>query len=83
MLRGTLRPRRVRCLGDVFVGKAKFRLGDGALVASDDFGFTADAVQKLPVSFSRMTEEAALRASQALRRYRRGGGSRVRIVADF
>jgi predicted nucleic acid-binding protein len=48
-----------------------------------DFGRFRDAMQKLPVSFSQMTEEAAIKAAEAWRRYRASGGKRDRIVADF
>lgn len=69
-------------------------LREGALVASDvvwaeiatvfsDTGRFRDAMRKLPVSFSAMTEEAAMRAAEAWRRYRAGGGPRDRIAADF
>jgi predicted nucleic acid-binding protein len=69
-------------------------LREGALVASEVvwaetatvFGDAArfrDAMQKLPAVFSPMTEEAAIRAAEAWRRYRAGGGPRDRIAADF
>ncbi len=69
-------------------------LREGALVASEvvwaetattfwDTGRFRDAMHKLPVSFSPMTEEAAVRAANAWRRYRAGGGPRERIAADF
>ncbi len=69
-------------------------LREGALVASEvvwaetatvfgDAGRFRDAMRKLPASFSAMTEEAAIRAAAAWRRYRAGGGPRDRIAADF
>lgn len=69
-------------------------LREGALVASEvvwaetgtlfgDAEHFRDAMHKLPVSFSPMTEEAAIRAAEAWRRYRAGGGPRTRIAADF
>lgn len=69
-------------------------LREGALVASEVvwaetatvFGDAArfrDAMQKLPVSFSPMPEGSAVRAAEAWRRYRAGGGPRNRIAADF
>ena len=69
-------------------------LREGALVASEVvwaetatvFGNVRsfrDAMHKLPASFLPMTEEAALKAAEAWRRYRAGGGPRNRISADF
>ena len=69
-------------------------LREGALIASDvvwaetattfaDAGRFRDAMRRLPISFSAMTEEAALGASKAWRRYRLRGGPRDRIAADF
>jgi len=69
-------------------------LREGALVASEvvwaetatvfgDAGRFREAMNKLPASFSPMTEAAATRAAQAWRRYRAGGGRRDRIAADF
>jgi predicted nucleic acid-binding protein len=48
-----------------------------------DAGRFRDAMHKLPASFSPMTDEAAIRAAAAWRRYRTGGGLRDRIAADF
>jgi predicted nucleic acid-binding protein len=69
-------------------------LKEGALVATEvvwaetatvfgDVGRFRDAMRKLPASFSPMTEEAAMKAAQAWRRYRTSGGPRDRIAADF
>jgi predicted nucleic acid-binding protein len=69
-------------------------LSEGVLVASEvvwaetatvfgDAGRFRDAMGKLPVSFSPMTEGAAIRAAQAWRGYRAGGGPRNRIASDF
>ena len=69
-------------------------LREGALVVSEvvwaeiatvfgDAGRFRDAMHKLPASFLPMTEEAAIRAAEAWRRYRAGGGTRNRIAADF
>ena len=69
-------------------------LREGALVASEVvwaetatvFGNTEhfrDAMRKLPASFSPVTEESAIKAAEAWRRYRAGGGPRSRIAADF
>jgi predicted nucleic acid-binding protein len=69
-------------------------LREGALVASEvvwaetatlfgEAGRFRDAMNKLPASFSSMTEEGAIRAAEAWRRYRAGGGPRDRIAADF
>jgi predicted nucleic acid-binding protein len=69
-------------------------LSEGALVACevvwaetatvfDDAELFKDAMDRLTASFSPMTEEAAVTAADAWRRYRAGGGSRDRIAADF
>ena len=69
-------------------------LREGALVASEvvwaetatvfgDAGRFRDTMQKLPAVFSPMTEEAAIRAVEAWRRYRAARGPRNRIAADF
>jgi predicted nucleic acid-binding protein len=69
-------------------------LREGALVASEVvwaetatvFGAAGpfrDAMNKLPAAFLPMTEEAAIKAAEAWRRYRAGGGPRNRIAADF
>jgi predicted nucleic acid-binding protein len=69
-------------------------LSEGALVASEVvwaetamvFGDVArfrDAMHRLSASFSPMTEQAAIKAAEAWRRYRTGGGRRDRIAADF
>jgi predicted nucleic acid-binding protein len=69
-------------------------LRDGALVASEvvwaetatifgDFRRFHEVMERLPVLFSQMTKDAAVKAAEAWRRYRAGGGRRDRIVADF
>jgi predicted nucleic acid-binding protein len=69
-------------------------LKEGALVASEvvwaetanmfrDAEPFRDAMDKLSASFSPMTEEAAIKAADAWRRYRANGGQRERIAADF
>ena len=69
-------------------------LGEGALVVSEvvwaetgtmfvDPRRFREAMEKLSASFSPMTEPAAIKAADAWRRYRAGGGSRERIAADF
>jgi predicted nucleic acid-binding protein len=69
-------------------------LGEGALIASavvwaetaTVFGNVEhflEAMNRLPVSFSPMNEQAAIEAAKAWRRYRAGGGPRSRIAADF
>jgi len=69
-------------------------LREGALIASEvvwaetatvfgDAGRFRAAMQKLPVAFSPMSEEAAYGAAEAWRKYRAGGGPRNRIAADF
>ena len=42
-----------------------------------------EAMQRLGVEFSPMTLETALEASQAWKEYRRRGGPRNRVAADF
>lgn len=49
----------------------------------DDADLFQNAMERLTASFSPMTEEAAVSAADAWRRYRVGGGSRDRIAADF
>jgi len=67
---------------------------EGALIASEvvwaetatvfgDAELFRDAMDRLLTSFSPMTEEAAVKAADAWRRYRAGGGPRDRIAADF
>ena len=69
-------------------------LSEGSLVTSevvwaetatvfDDAGRFREAMNKLAASFSPSTEDAALKAAEAWRRYRAGGGPRHRIAADF
>jgi predicted nucleic acid-binding protein len=53
----------------------------GAAFASADVA--AAAMARLAVGFSPLTREAALRAAEAWRAYRRAGGSRQRMIADF
>ena len=67
---------------------------EGSLVAcevvwsevSAAFASTADAgsaLDRLGVAFSPMAQTDALGAGQAWRVYRRGGGGRQRVIADF
>ena len=69
-------------------------LSEGAIVASEvvwaeaatvfgDARRFREAMDRLTVTFSPMTEEAVIKAAQAWRRYRAGGGRRDRIAADF
>ena len=69
-------------------------LREGGLVASEvvwaetatvfaDAGRFREAMNMLAASFSPLTEEAAIKAAEAWRRYRAGGGPRNRIAADF
>jgi predicted nucleic acid-binding protein len=69
-------------------------LSEGALIASEvvwaetatvfgDMQLFCDAMDKLTATFSPMTEEAAINAADAWRRYRAGGVPRDRIAADF
>ena len=43
----------------------------------------ANAMLQLTVSFDSITEEAALKAAEAWRRYRSEGGKRDRVASDF
>jgi hypothetical protein len=69
-------------------------LREGALVASDvvwaeaatvfaDFKKFLEVMDELSISFSPMTQQAALKAAGFWRRYRATGGPRLRIAADF
>jgi predicted nucleic acid-binding protein len=69
-------------------------LREGALVASEvvwaetatafgNAGRFRELMNKMPATFSPITEEAATKAARAWRRYRAGGGRRDRIAADF
>ena len=54
-----------------------------AAVSFDEAQDFRDAIRILGVTFSPMSEEAALAASSRWRLYRRSGGARNRVVADF
>ena len=69
-------------------------LNEGALIASEvvwaetaavfgDARRFQHAMDRLPAAFSPMTQAAALKAAEAWRKYRAGGGPRSRIAADF
>lgn len=69
-------------------------LREGALVACDvvwaetatafaDERRAAEALERLGVRFVPMDAEAALLAARAWRTYRRAGGRRARVIADF
>ena len=69
-------------------------LKEGTLVASEvvwaetatvfgDARLFQNAMDTLQAAFSPMTEGAAIKAADAWRRYRAGGGPRDRIAADF
>ena len=49
----------------------------------EDLSVLEDALQKLSISFSGMTEKSALYAAEIWRSYRKAGGQRQRMVADF
>lgn len=46
-------------------------------------GDAADALDRVGISFDPMTRDAALAAAVAWRSYRRRGGGRSRVIADF
>jgi len=71
-----------RCLREGSLVASEVVWAETATVFGDAQRFQ-DAMKKLPVSFSPMLQEAALKAAQAWRRYRAGGGPRIRIAADF
>ena len=69
-------------------------LAEGALMACsivwaevsaafESAGGAAEAMGRLGVTFSAMTLDDALSAGQVWREYRRRGGARSRIIADF
>lgn len=69
-------------------------LAHGSLVACDvvwaetatsfaDERRAAAALDRLGVSFSALDREAAFAAARAWRSYRRSGGERTRVIADF
>ncbi|MGH7916198.1 MAG: type II toxin-antitoxin system VapC family toxin [Candidatus Binataceae bacterium] len=69
-------------------------LSEGALIASsvvwaetatvfDNLKRFRDAMRRLPVSFSPMNEDVAVKAAETWTKYRASGGPRIRIVADF
>ena len=69
-------------------------LADGPIVACDvvfaevtavfaDESAATRAMAQIPVGYSAIDSASALRAGSGWRRYRRDGGSRQRIVADF
>ena len=71
-----------RCLRDGVLLACEVVWAETATVFGDAQHFR-DAMRKLPASFSPITEEAAIRATEVWRRYRAGGGPRNRIAADF
>ena len=71
-----------RCLREGALVASEVVWTETATVFGDVRGFR-DAMHKLPTSFLPMTEEASLKAAQAWRHYRAGGGPRNRIAADF
>lgn len=69
-------------------------LADGSIVACDvvfaevtavfgDEPTATRALAQIPVAYSAIDSASAVRAGSAWRRYRRDGGPRQRIVADF
>lgn len=67
---------------------------EGALIASDVVwaevaaafpspGGAGEAMERLGVAFSALDAGAAALAGTAWRSYRRGGGERLRVIADF
>ena len=52
----------------------------GFFVSSDA---AVEAMDRVGIAYDPMTREAALAASVAWRRYRRRGGTRTRVIADF
>ncbi len=49
----------------------------------NDLRILRNAQKTLPLSFSSMTEESALYAAKIWQSYRKAGGQRLRMVADF
>jgi predicted nucleic acid-binding protein len=71
-----------RCLREGALVVSEVVWAETATVFGDAKSFR-DAMHKLPASLLPMTEEAAIKAAEAWRRYRASGGPRVRIAADF
>ncbi len=71
-----------RCLREGALVVSDVVWAETATVFGDDARFR-DAMEKMAAAFSPMTEEAAMKAAKAWRRYRSGGGPRSRIAADF
>lgn len=80
--------------GDASRAALKECLRDGALVACDvvwaetaacfpDDRRSAAALDRLGVRFSALDEAASVAAARAWRTYRRAGGRRTRVIADF
>ena len=80
--------------GQPSANKLRLCLNEGAVVAcgvvwgetraafSSDEGFLR-ALRTLGVGFSAQTEQAAMLAGVAWKKYRAGGGKRDRVIADF
>lgn len=80
--------------GTVSAAGARSALAEGALIACDvvwaeiaaafpSAGEAADAMDRLGVRFTPLDPAAAAQSGQAWRSYRKAGGSRTRVVADF
>ncbi len=71
-----------RCMREGALVVSEVVWAETATVFGDDARFR-DAMDKMATAFSPLTEEAAMKAAKAWRRYRSGGGPRSRIAADF
>ena len=70
------------CLADGPVVACDVVLAEVASVFADEPAAT-HALAQIPVAYSAIDSASALRAGSGWRRYRRDGGSRQRVVADF
>ncbi|MBS0358234.1 MAG: type II toxin-antitoxin system VapC family toxin [Proteobacteria bacterium] len=71
-----------RCVQEGAIQACEIVWTETATVFGDQNTFL-EAIQTLGIEFSPMTEEAALLAAEAWRLYRKKGGKRDRVVADF
>jgi hypothetical protein len=71
-----------RCIEEGALVACEAVWAETAGVFRDEAAFI-NAMSSLEVGFSPMTQDSALRASAAWRRYRAKGGKRDRVAADF
>ncbi len=71
-----------RCLAEGALVACEIVWAEAALAFPNAEQFT-HAMKTLPVTFSAMSEKAAIKAAEVWRRYRAEGGRRNRIASDF